>query len=53
MWKDSDNDVDVHVTVEGEAIVVTLPGTTFWIFYRKADELSLAASGLRSRLADQ
>jgi len=47
MGKDGDNDLDVHVTVEGEVIVATLPCTTFRIVYRKADEPWLLASDVR------
>ena len=42
------NDLQVHVTVEGKAIIMTLPGTTFCVPYRKTSENPwLMASDIR------
>jgi hypothetical protein len=41
------NDLDVQVAVDDGAIIVTLPGTSFGVVYRKGDEPWLLASGIR------
>jgi hypothetical protein len=42
-----DNASDVHVSVLDDALVVTMPGTTYSITYRKATEPWLLASNIR------
>src|SRR5262245_27372366 len=48
MGENGDDGLDVHVTVEGNTIIVTLPGTTFCVAYRKTpDSPWLLASDIR------
>ena len=42
-----ENDLDVQVAVEDGAIIVTLPGTSFGVAYRKEAEPWLLASDIR------
>ena len=42
-----DNDLDVQVSVVNDAIVVTMPGTSYSVTYRKRDEPCLLASDIR------
>ena len=42
-----ENDLDVQVAVEDGAIIVTLPGTSFGVVYRKEAEPWLLASDIR------
>jgi hypothetical protein len=42
-----DNASDVHVSVLDDALLVTMPGTTYSITYRKATEPWLLASNIR------
>ena len=46
MEKD-DNDLNVHISVMNDAIVVTMPGTSYSVTYRKRDEPWLLASDVR------
>jgi hypothetical protein len=39
--------LDVHLAVEDNAIIVTLPGTSFCVAYRKGAEPWLLASDIR------
>jgi hypothetical protein len=45
--KENDNDLDVQVSVANDAIVVTMPGTSYSVTYRKRDEPWLLASDIR------
>jgi hypothetical protein len=47
METQGDNYLDVNVAVSDDAIVVTLPGTSFSATYRKRDEPWLIASDIR------
>jgi hypothetical protein len=42
-----DNDLDVQVSVVNDAIVVTMPGTSYSVTYHKRTEPWLHASGIR------
>jgi len=46
MEKD-DNGSDLHVSVVNDAIVLTMPGTSYSVTYRKRDEPWLFASDIR------
>jgi len=41
------NQCDVEVTVKGDAIVVTVPGTTFSVTYRKSPDSPLLVASDR------
>jgi len=41
-----DNDLDVQVSVVGEAIIVTMPGTSYSVTYHKRNEPWLLASDI-------
>jgi len=45
--EEGDNDLDVQVSVVNDAIVVTMPGTSYSVTYRKRDEPWLLASDIR------
>ena len=45
--EEDDNDLDVRVSVVNDAIVVTMPGTSYSVTYRKRDEPWLIASDIR------
>jgi len=47
MVGEPENDLDVHLAVEDNAIIVTLPGTSFCVAYRKGAEPWLLASDIR------
>ena len=47
MIDDLENDLDVQVAVKDGAIIVTLPGTSFCVVYRKGAEPWLLASDIR------
>jgi hypothetical protein len=42
-----ENDLDVQVAVQDGAIIVTLPGTSFGVVYRKGADPWLLASDIR------
>ena len=42
-----ENDLDVQVAVEDGAIIVTLPGTSFCVVYRKGADPWLLVSNIR------
>jgi hypothetical protein len=42
-----DNGSDLHVSVVDDAIVVTMPGTSYTVTYHKRDEQWLVASDIR------
>ena len=50
-----ENDLDVQVAVEDGAIIVTLPGTSFCVVYRKGADPWLLVSDIRDdpKLTDQ
>jgi hypothetical protein len=41
------DDLDVQISVVGDAIIVTMPGTSYSVTYRKRDEPWLLASDIR------
>ena len=45
--KEDDNDLDVQVSVVNDAIVVTMPGTSYTVTYHKRSEPWLHASNVR------
>ena len=45
--EEDDNDLDVQVSVVNDAIVVTMPGTSYSVTYHKRTEPWLHASGIR------
>ena len=47
MVGEPENELDVHLAVEDNAIIVTLPGTSFCVAYRKGAEPWLLASDIR------
>ena len=47
MVAEPENNLDVHLAVEDNAIIVTLPGTSFCVVYRKGAEPWLLASDIR------
>ena len=47
MTDDLENDLDVQVAVQDGAIIVTLPGTSFCVVYRKGADPWLLASDIR------
>ena len=47
MTDDLENDLDVQVAVKDGAIIVTLPGTSFCVVYRKGADPWLLASDIR------
>ena len=47
MAQTADDSFDVHVAVVDDAIVVTIPGTSYSVTYRKRDEPWLLASDIR------
>ena len=48
MAQTADDSFDVHVAVVDDAIVVTIPGTSYSVTYRKRDEPWLLASDIRA-----
>jgi hypothetical protein len=47
MEKESNNSSDVLVSMLGDAIIVTIPGTSYSVTYQKRDEPWLIASDIR------
>ena len=47
MAQQDDNDLDVQVSVVNDAIVVTMPGTSYSVTYRERHEPWLLASDIR------
>jgi hypothetical protein len=47
MISELENDLDVQVAVKDGAIIVTLPGTSFCVVYRKGADPWLLASDIR------